>query len=75
MKITYDKQADAMSIRFNELQHAKTQVVNDLINLDFSADGTLISIELLRASRFSDDVQEIVYRMVGDNSPLEKLKA
>jgi uncharacterized protein YuzE len=75
MKITYDKQADAMFIRFNEQKHAKTQVVNELINLDFSADGTLIGIELLRTSRFQDDVQELIYRVVGETADVEKVKA
>ena len=49
MKIEYDKEVDALYIRIEETEIAKTNEIEEGINLDFSADGKLVGVEILNA--------------------------
>lgn len=60
MRITYDKLADAMSIRFNQKRSAGVQPVNDFVNVRLADDGTIISIELLAVSKYANDIDDII---------------
>ena len=51
MKIEYDKQVDALYIRIQEKDVARTQEVSDGVNLDFDDQGRLIGLEVLSASK------------------------
>jgi uncharacterized protein YuzE len=51
MKIEYDKEVDALYIRIQEKDIARTQEVSDGVNLDFDGDGRLIGLEVLDASK------------------------
>jgi len=52
MKITYDSQADALSIRLREGKfECRTVRLTDDIALDFSSEGQLVAIEVLGASQ------------------------
>ena len=51
MKIEYDKEVDALYIRIQEKEGARTQVVSDGVNLDFDEQGRLIGMEVLSASK------------------------
>ena len=51
MKIGYDKEVDALYIRIQEKDVARTQEVSDGVNLDFDGEGRLIGLEVLCASR------------------------
>ena len=52
MDITYDAQVNAAYVTLgNEARGLKTVVVNDVVLLDFDADGALYGIELLDARR------------------------
>jgi uncharacterized protein YuzE len=51
MKIEYDKEVDALYIRIQEKDIARTQEVSDGINLDFDGEGRLIGLEVLDASK------------------------
>ena len=51
MKIEYDKKVDALYIRIQEKEVARTQEVSDGINLDFDGEGRLIGLEVLAASK------------------------
>jgi uncharacterized protein YuzE len=51
MKIDYDKEVDALYIRIQEKDVARTQEVSDGMNLDFDVEGRLIGLEVLGASR------------------------
>jgi uncharacterized protein YuzE len=51
MKIEYDKKVDALYIRIQEKNVARTQEVSDGVNLDFDAEGRLIGLEVLSASK------------------------
>jgi uncharacterized protein YuzE len=51
MKIEYDKEVDALYIRIQEKDIARTQEVSDGVNLDFDGEGRLIGLEVLDASK------------------------
>ena len=51
MKIEYDKEVDALYIRIQEKDVARTQEVSDGVNLDFDEQRRLIGLEVLSASK------------------------
>ena len=51
MKIEYDKEVDALYIRIQEKYVARTQEVAEGVNLDFDADGRLIGLEVIDATK------------------------
>ena len=62
MKIEYDKDVDALYIRIQEKDVARTQEVSDGVNLDFDDLGRLIGLEVLSAIetlRFSRYLQSL----------------
>lgn len=59
MKITYDKEADALYIRLLEGEHQCRVVrLTDDIALDFAAGEKLVGVEILAASRLFDKPEE-----------------
>lgn len=59
MKITYDKEADALYIRLLEGEHQCRVVrLTDDIALDFAAGEKLVGVEILGASRLFDKPEE-----------------
>jgi uncharacterized protein YuzE len=77
MQIQYDAKADAMYIKLNNAPVQKTHQFNDRVLLKTGADGNVVGIELLSVSRFTDDVQEVIYRYISPDSPppdLERLR-
>jgi len=55
MRLTYDKQADALYIRFVGGDHECRVVrLTDDVALDFAADEKLVGVEILGASRLFD---------------------
>ena len=58
MKITYDKEADALSISFKDTT-VTTNHVADGIALDYDKDGTLAGIEILDASTKLGDLDTL----------------
>ena len=51
MKISYDKQADAMYIEFREGSFAKNKKLDDFTILDLDESGNILGIEFLDASK------------------------
>ena len=51
MKITYDKQADALYIKFHELPVHETEEDKSGAILDYAEDGSIVGIEILNASK------------------------
>jgi len=51
MEITYDKEANAMYIRFKreKVEDTKTDR-NEIIHIDYASDGSVIGIEVLNVS-------------------------
>lgn len=59
MQIIYDPQANAIYIQLNDLKIRGTRTVNDFVNVDVTADGKPVGIELLEVSQFVDDLKTI----------------
>ena len=51
MKITYDKEVDALYIRFQEGKFVKNSEVSDGIILDIGPKGSILGLEILDAKR------------------------
>lgn len=51
MKLHYDKQEDALYIRFNENPYQESKEIQEGIIFDYDKNGKIIAIEILDASR------------------------
>jgi uncharacterized protein YuzE len=51
MKTTYDPEADALYVRFAEAAIVESEEVADGVVLDFDAEGRIVAIEVLDASK------------------------
>jgi uncharacterized protein YuzE len=51
MEISYDKEADAVYIRFKEGQFVRNKKLNDTTILDLDKSGNILGIELLQVSK------------------------
>ncbi|MFQ5531458.1 MAG: DUF2283 domain-containing protein [Candidatus Nanoarchaeia archaeon] len=51
MKITFDKQADAVYIEFNSGEFASNKKVDDDTIIDLDKDNNILGIEILNASK------------------------
>jgi len=51
MEITYDKEADAMYIRFRNGKFSKNKVIDRQTIIDFDKEGNMLGIEILRVSK------------------------
>ncbi|TET98003.1 MAG: DUF2283 domain-containing protein [Dehalococcoidia bacterium] len=55
MKITYDSKYDVLYLKFtDESPQVVTQRVNEDVGVDFDADGRIVGIEVLSASKYLD---------------------
>ena len=60
-KTWYDKEEDILSIRLEDKEYWKSIELPNGIILDISKEGSLIGIEILRASKvFSGDARKII---------------
>lgn len=61
MRITYDKKADVIDIKFQEGRYSISKEVGDGIIVDYTKSGKVISIEILDASKRvpSSSIREI----------------
>jgi uncharacterized protein YuzE len=51
MRTSYDAEADALYVRFAEVSIVNSEEVADGVVLDFDAEGRIVAIELLDASK------------------------
>ncbi len=51
MKTIYDAEADALYVRFTETPVVESEEVSDGVVLDFDAEGRIVAIELLEATK------------------------
>jgi uncharacterized protein YuzE len=51
MRTSYDPEADALYVRFAEASIVESEEVADGVVLDLDADGRIVAIELLDASK------------------------
>jgi uncharacterized protein YuzE len=63
MKITYDKQADAMYIKLNDRDVAYSEENPSGVVVDFDDSGDMVGIELLEVSKRTDSPEDMVYEL------------
>jgi len=51
MKITFDKEADAVYIEFRNGNFASNKKIDEDIIIDFDGDGNILGIEIINASK------------------------
>ncbi|MFA7665078.1 MAG: DUF2283 domain-containing protein [Burkholderiaceae bacterium] len=59
MRVEYDPQADAMYIRFRDGDVADSDEIREGVVVDYDAAGEVLGIELLSASRRTDNPAEL----------------
>ena len=62
MRIGYDQNVDALSIKFNDKPYTRSLEVIEGVMIDVTAAGEIIAIEILYATAREIDPYEIVYR-------------
>ena len=60
MKLRYDEEVDVLYIRFRHGQIARTVSVSEYVNCDLDAEGRLLGIEVLFASRTLEDLSGLL---------------
>jgi uncharacterized protein YuzE len=74
MKFEYDKETDSLVIIFRNAEIDDTEEIRSGVIADFDEDGSLVSIEILNASKKIEALNEIVYdsKVLQVNSKHEK---
>lgn len=62
LRITYDRDADAMYIRFNRHKFARTKIPTVPIIVDLASDGRPIGIEILQVAKFIGHTNELTQK-------------
>jgi uncharacterized protein YuzE len=63
MKIRFDKNSDVIYIQFSENQVAESDEGKPGIILDYDSHGSIVGIEILRASKTLEHANSVVYEM------------
>ena len=63
MKVRYDKEVDIMVIRFTELPVAESDEDKPGIIIDYAEDGSVISIEIMDASKRMESPVKMEYEL------------
>ena len=63
MNIKYDKEADAMYLKFSDAEVAESDEDTPGIIIDYDKDGKIVGIELLDASQQTDNPSSVVYEV------------
>ena len=64
MKITYDPDADAMTIRFNDARIRESDEITPNVIADFDENGEVVGIEILEASRLVTDPRSAIVEIL-----------
>ena len=60
-KTWYDEKVDVLNVRLKEGDYWKSVELSDGVILDVAKDGSILSIEILRASKaFSGDLSKVI---------------
>lgn len=63
MKVKFDKEFDVLYIRLNDLPLAESDEEKPEIILDYAEDGSIVSIEILNASKNMQQPEKIEYEI------------
>lgn len=61
MKVTYDPEVDVLRITLSDAPIAESDEERPGVILDLGADGTLVGLEILEASKRVDDPRMVSY--------------
>lgn len=64
MKVKYDKETDILYSRLSDLAIAESDEEKKAVILDYTADGQLVGIEILEASKTSIQPSKVEYESV-----------
>jgi len=64
MKVKYDKETDILYIKLSDLAIAESDEEKKGVILDYTADGQLVGIEILEASKTSIQPSKVEYESV-----------
>lgn len=65
MKITYDPETDTLSIQLKEVHICESDELQDGIIADLDANGNIIGLEILDASKRVTEPQNILFKTLG----------
>lgn len=65
MKITYDPETDTLSIQLKEVHICESDELQDGVIADLDADGNIIGLEILDASKRVTEPQTILFKSLG----------
>jgi uncharacterized protein YuzE len=63
MNIKFDKEADALYVRFSSAEVATSEESKPGIIMDYDAEGNIVGIEMLNASQKVDKPASVVYEL------------
>lgn len=63
MKIIYDRETDTLTLEFRPEPVAESDELREDLVLDFDASGTIVGLELLRASRYIAQPETFAYEL------------
>ena len=61
MKLKYDKQTDTLLIMLHDLEIEETEEIRTGVLADFDKNGSLVSLEILNASKKVASLDEVIY--------------
>jgi uncharacterized protein YuzE len=64
MKVTYDRDTDTLTIRFNENPIVESDEEKPGVIIDFDEDGNLVGIEVLDASRRVNEPAAVEFHLL-----------
>jgi uncharacterized protein YuzE len=65
MKVKYDREVDILYITLSDLQIQESDEDKPGVIIDYAADGTIVSIEILNASKKLPQPNKVEYESVG----------
>lgn len=65
MQVTYDESTDTLTVRFAERPVAESDEDKPGVILDYDAQGHLVGVEILDASKTVGDVGKVQYKRAG----------
>jgi uncharacterized protein YuzE len=61
MKLKYDKESDSLIVIFKQSEIDESEEIRSGVIADFDKDGSIVSIEVLNASKKIESLNEITY--------------
>ncbi len=70
MKIHYDAEVDALSIRFNDSTVENSDELEEGVIADYDSQGRIIAIEILDASERVTHPDRVDFQLLGSSQPV-----